>query len=197
MAVFFNDSDTRALYLKYGASASTSDYTVKLRPQGYFEMPVPVETGIITGIWDAGSGGAVLITEETGNAVGGGGGFLTTEQTIACPADATAPSGSSHNRLIVFTGAGVTVPAGKTRFRLVLKSIQGNGNSALLMWGAITPLDSASATPALGADGWYTANPVETYSANIVAANLFDTTNSVGFAIAAGDFKANIAYEWQ
>jgi hypothetical protein len=65
MATFFNDTSGRTLYLKYGSGASTSSYTVKIREQGYFEMPAPVEIGIITGIWDAGSGGSVRITEST------------------------------------------------------------------------------------------------------------------------------------
>jgi hypothetical protein len=64
MAVFFNDSNV-TLYLKYGTGAATNSYTVKILSQGYFEMPVPVPTGIITGIWDAGPTGVVLITEQS------------------------------------------------------------------------------------------------------------------------------------
>lgn len=60
-ALFFNDS-TSALYIKYGATASTSSFTVKLLAGGYFEMPSPVYTGAIDGIWDS-ANGAVRITE--------------------------------------------------------------------------------------------------------------------------------------
>jgi hypothetical protein len=53
----FNDS-TATLYVKFGATASTSDFKVKLLPGGYYEMAVPVYTGIITGLWDSATGNA-------------------------------------------------------------------------------------------------------------------------------------------
>lgn len=56
-----NDS-TAALYLKYGATASASSYTVKLEAGSYWEMPQPIYTGIIDGIWAA-ANGAARITE--------------------------------------------------------------------------------------------------------------------------------------
>ena len=60
-AMFFNDS-TSALYIKYGTTASTSSFTVKLLAGAYFEMPSPVYTGAVDGIWDS-ANGAVRITE--------------------------------------------------------------------------------------------------------------------------------------
>lgn len=56
-----NDS-TATLYLKYGATASTSSYTVKLEPGSYWEMPQPIWVGIIDGIWSS-ANGAARITE--------------------------------------------------------------------------------------------------------------------------------------
>lgn len=53
----FNDS-TQALYIKHGATASTSSFTVKVLPGGYYEMPQPLYTGIIDGIWDSANGAA-------------------------------------------------------------------------------------------------------------------------------------------
>lgn len=61
-AMFFNDS-AAALYLKYGATASTSSFTVKIPAGGYHEIPGPsIYTGIIDGIWDSATG-TVRVTE--------------------------------------------------------------------------------------------------------------------------------------
>ena len=56
-AILFNDS-TAALYLKYGASASTSSFTYKIFSNGMWEMPTPIYTGLIAGIWDSATGNA-------------------------------------------------------------------------------------------------------------------------------------------
>lgn len=56
-AAVFNDSAT-ALYLKFGATASTSSFTVKVAAGGYFEVPHPCYTGVIDGIWDSATGNA-------------------------------------------------------------------------------------------------------------------------------------------
>ncbi len=61
-ATIFNDS-TKTLYLKLGATASTTSYTLKLGPDGYFEVPFGY-TGIIDGIWSAANGNA-RVTELT------------------------------------------------------------------------------------------------------------------------------------
>lgn len=63
-ATFFNDS-TATLYLKYGATASTSSFTARLDPGGYHELPHPAYTGIVDGIWSADASGAVRVTEAT------------------------------------------------------------------------------------------------------------------------------------
>ena len=57
----YNDS-TAILYVKLGATASLSDFTVALSPLtssigGYFEVPFAY-TGIITGIWASATGNA-------------------------------------------------------------------------------------------------------------------------------------------
>lgn len=62
-ALFFNDS-TAVLYIKFGTTASTSDYTVQVQPGGYYELPMPCYTGRIDGIW-ASANGACKITELT------------------------------------------------------------------------------------------------------------------------------------
>lgn len=62
-AAFFNDS-TAFLYLKLAATATSSSYTVKMGPSDYYELPNPVYTGIIDGIW-ASANGAVRVTEFT------------------------------------------------------------------------------------------------------------------------------------
>ena len=57
----FNES-TAVLYVKYGATASVTSYTVRIGAGGYWEMPNPVYTGIVDGIW-ASANGAAMVTE--------------------------------------------------------------------------------------------------------------------------------------
>lgn len=59
----FNDS-TAVLYLKYGSTASTSSFTVKILAGGYWEMPLPIDPGQIDGVWDA-ANGAARVTEQS------------------------------------------------------------------------------------------------------------------------------------
>jgi hypothetical protein len=61
MAVIYNDS-AAVLYVKFGATASLTSFTVAIPPYGYFEMPVPAYTGALDGIWSAASG-AARVTE--------------------------------------------------------------------------------------------------------------------------------------
>jgi hypothetical protein len=63
MATFYNDS-TAILYLKLGATASTSSYTLQIAAGGYYELPFPCYTGAIDGIWASANGNA-RITELT------------------------------------------------------------------------------------------------------------------------------------
>lgn len=62
-AMFYNDS-TSNLYLKFGATASTSSFTVLLVSGAYFELPKPTYTGIIDGIWSS-ANGSLRVTELT------------------------------------------------------------------------------------------------------------------------------------
>ncbi len=63
-AMIFNDSSA-SLYLKFGATASTTSFTVLIPGNGYYEVPGPsVYTGIMDGIWSATSG-AARVTEVT------------------------------------------------------------------------------------------------------------------------------------
>jgi hypothetical protein len=59
-----NDSVSATLYLALGSGATTTDYTVDLAPGEYYELSVPVYTGIVTGIWTAAVGNA-RVTELT------------------------------------------------------------------------------------------------------------------------------------
>lgn len=63
LAMFYNDS-TAVLYLKFGLTASTTSYTVQIAAGQYYEMPSPVYTGEIDGIW-ASTNGSVRVTELT------------------------------------------------------------------------------------------------------------------------------------
>ena len=55
--IVVNDS-TATLYLKYGPSASSTDYTAPIQAGAYWEAPAPVYDGLITGIWSAANGSA-------------------------------------------------------------------------------------------------------------------------------------------
>lgn len=60
--LIFNDS-TSALMVKYGTTASATDFTVKIAAGGYWEMPTPIYTGRVDGIWSSDASGAARVTE--------------------------------------------------------------------------------------------------------------------------------------
>lgn len=62
--IVFNDADV-ALYLKYGATASASSFTVKIAAGGYWEMPEPIYAGVVDGIWASSPTGSARVTELT------------------------------------------------------------------------------------------------------------------------------------
>lgn len=51
----YNDS-TAVLYVKFGATASTTSYTVQIASQTYYEFPQPVYGGQVDGIWASANG---------------------------------------------------------------------------------------------------------------------------------------------
>jgi hypothetical protein len=55
--VVYNNS-TSDMYLKYGSGGNPNDFTVKILAGGYWEMPAPIYTGIVTGAWDSVNGNA-------------------------------------------------------------------------------------------------------------------------------------------
>lgn len=55
--VVYNDS-TAVLYLKYGATASATSYTVQIAAGGYYEFPQPTYAGQVDGIWASANGNA-------------------------------------------------------------------------------------------------------------------------------------------
>lgn len=61
----YNDS-TVTLYVKHGATASTTSFTVPIAAGGFYESPAsPIYTGIIDGIWASDAAGSARITEYT------------------------------------------------------------------------------------------------------------------------------------
>lgn len=52
-----NDS-AGILYVKFGAAASATDWTVKVAAGGYYELPQPLYGGLVTGVLDTGTGTA-------------------------------------------------------------------------------------------------------------------------------------------
>lgn len=61
--LIYNDS-TATLYVKFGATASSSSFTVKLLADDFYEFSGAVFTGDIEGVW-ASATGAARITELT------------------------------------------------------------------------------------------------------------------------------------
>lgn len=55
----YNDSSA-ILYVKYGATASTSSYTTQIAAGGYYEFPQPCYSGQVDGIWASANGNARL-----------------------------------------------------------------------------------------------------------------------------------------
>lgn len=64
MAIMVNDADKNC-YVKLGATASTTSFSYKLTPGQTLELPMPVYTGAIDAIWDAGPTGSMRVTEIT------------------------------------------------------------------------------------------------------------------------------------
>jgi hypothetical protein len=62
-ASFYNQS-TSVCYLKLGAAATATDFTVRMTANALYELGEPVWLGIITAIWDSATG-AMRITEFT------------------------------------------------------------------------------------------------------------------------------------
>lgn len=55
----FNDS-TAVLYVKFGATASTTSYTVQLAAGASYTFPAPLYAGQVDGIWASANGNARL-----------------------------------------------------------------------------------------------------------------------------------------
>lgn len=61
-AVFVNLAD-KACYINFGATASSTSFTYKLAAGGTLEMPSPVFTGHVYGVWETSPTGSIYITE--------------------------------------------------------------------------------------------------------------------------------------
>lgn len=59
MRSIFNDS-TAVLYIKFGTTASTSDYKTQIAAGSLFEFPTPLYAGRVDGIWASANGNARL-----------------------------------------------------------------------------------------------------------------------------------------
>lgn len=62
--LIYNNSTAATMFVKFAATATTADFTTKVPPGGYYELPQPVYTGIVDCIWDIASGSA-QVTEMT------------------------------------------------------------------------------------------------------------------------------------
>lgn len=62
--IFFNDSTTSTMYVKFGSAASSTSYTYRLPPETILELNAPMYTGVIDCIWTS-TDGAARITELT------------------------------------------------------------------------------------------------------------------------------------
>ncbi len=59
MRTIFNES-TAVLFIKFGTTASSTDYTVQLAASSFFEFPTPMYSGRVDGIWASANGNARL-----------------------------------------------------------------------------------------------------------------------------------------
>lgn len=65
LGTYIHNDSTAVLYVKYGADASATSFTVKLAAGAFWEMPNrPIYTGLISGLW-ASATGAARVTEMT------------------------------------------------------------------------------------------------------------------------------------
>lgn len=65
-ACFFNDSTSQLYLLLANDTASATNFSVRVAPGGYYELPVcqgGVYTGVVKGIWSADASGACRVTE--------------------------------------------------------------------------------------------------------------------------------------
>ncbi len=63
---FVYNNCTANLYLKYGTAASTISFAVKIAGSELWEMPPPLFTGAIEGVWEsAGSTRGAMVTEQS------------------------------------------------------------------------------------------------------------------------------------
>lgn len=53
----YNDS-TSTMFLKYGAGASSTSYTIQIAAGAYFEFPQPLYAGLVSAIWTTANGAA-------------------------------------------------------------------------------------------------------------------------------------------
>jgi hypothetical protein len=60
----FNNAD-QPMYIKHGSGAATTSFKVKVAAGGLYVMPVPLYTGIVTGIWTGSPTGAAMVCENT------------------------------------------------------------------------------------------------------------------------------------
>jgi hypothetical protein len=63
-ATFYNDDTDASVYLKFGTTASSTSFTIKIAPGGYYEIPAPIYTGRIDVIATAATG-TLRVTEIT------------------------------------------------------------------------------------------------------------------------------------
>jgi hypothetical protein len=63
-ATIVNNS-SGGMFVIFAATATTSSFTAPIPANGYYEMPQPIYTGVIAGIWSNAGAGAALITELT------------------------------------------------------------------------------------------------------------------------------------
>ena len=64
MGLFLYNDSTSEAFVKYGAGATSTDYTIKMGAGSYWEMPSPICTVEISCAWSTATG-AMQVTEET------------------------------------------------------------------------------------------------------------------------------------
>ncbi|MBA2726531.1 MAG: hypothetical protein H0U53_11115 [Actinobacteria bacterium] len=63
--LIIHNASTGILYVKFGTGASLTSYSVKVAPDGMYEMPENIYGGIITGIWSLANGFAYVTQQSS------------------------------------------------------------------------------------------------------------------------------------
>ena len=63
LTIYNRPTQSAELFVKFGPTASTSDFDVSIPSSGYYELPDPIYTGRIDGVWHSTGAGFARVCE--------------------------------------------------------------------------------------------------------------------------------------